>query len=550
MADDYSGELTSNHSIQRRPNNTGIPDQLKSGIEVLSGIDMNDVHVHYNSSRPAQLQAMAYAQGNQIHLGPGQERHLPHEAWHVVQQKQGRVKPTGQLKGSTSINDDPVLEKEADVMGAKAMQMKSVNGVIPKKQLLPSGDKSPAQFRMGVEYETQIEARLPGTAPPWTMAGWVAQDQVMYNGGTWKVVSDNSRLEFVVDPPAANATALDPIMRTMMNNLTMMTHSLRAGDTKFHNFFPVAGSTANYELRQLNQTVITGSMQGTIGVPFEKLYQFFDLLTTYRLEANKELIKHHDAEVSKKVVQHNVMPAGPAKVALAANLPALQADMAAEKAAGAAAISPARIATYNTIKGHVDNLCADIMDRVNGTTLAYRPREQQSLDKLKGLLHFVGQYEVFALNYNNGYKKKSFPVMSRSSFRSMYMALGSNFYKREFRRLVVPLTGRLGVNLGDQMFKNAAVAVGADGQFTVGEWLDSIEQGVLRTFPDGSTMKADRMSGPDTATNDTDKSMGNMGLDNGKVVVELRSIKHLARLATHNPYMGVRFVQDLSRLDL
>jgi hypothetical protein len=27
---------------------------------------------------------------------PGQEQHLPHEAWHVVQQKQGRVKPTGQ----------------------------------------------------------------------------------------------------------------------------------------------------------------------------------------------------------------------------------------------------------------------------------------------------------------------------------------------------------------------------------------------------------------------------------------------------------------------
>ena len=27
-----------------------------------------------------------------IHLGPGQEKHLPHEAWHVVQQKQGQSK--------------------------------------------------------------------------------------------------------------------------------------------------------------------------------------------------------------------------------------------------------------------------------------------------------------------------------------------------------------------------------------------------------------------------------------------------------------------------
>ncbi len=105
-------------------NETGMPGQLKSGVESLSGIDMSDVRVHYNSSKPAQFQASAYAQGNQIHLGPGQERHLPHEAWHVVQQKQGRVRPTKQLKGVTNVNDDPVLEKEADVMGAKAAQMK------------------------------------------------------------------------------------------------------------------------------------------------------------------------------------------------------------------------------------------------------------------------------------------------------------------------------------------------------------------------------------------------------------------------------------------
>ena len=45
---------------------------------------MDDVNVHYNSNKPAQLQAHAYAQGTDIHLGPGQEKHLPHEAWHVV----------------------------------------------------------------------------------------------------------------------------------------------------------------------------------------------------------------------------------------------------------------------------------------------------------------------------------------------------------------------------------------------------------------------------------------------------------------------------------
>ena len=64
---------------------TGLPDALKSGVEQLSGLSMDDVRVHYNSSRPRQLEAFAYAQGTNIHVAPGQERHLPHEAWHVVQ---------------------------------------------------------------------------------------------------------------------------------------------------------------------------------------------------------------------------------------------------------------------------------------------------------------------------------------------------------------------------------------------------------------------------------------------------------------------------------
>jgi len=110
--------------IQPKANNTGLPNNLKSGIENLSGFSMDDVKVHYNSPKPAQLQAHAYAQGTDIHIASGQEKHLPHEAWHVVQQKQGRVKPTIQMKGKVNINDDAGLEKEADVMGGKAAQLK------------------------------------------------------------------------------------------------------------------------------------------------------------------------------------------------------------------------------------------------------------------------------------------------------------------------------------------------------------------------------------------------------------------------------------------
>ena len=104
-----------------RKNTTGLPDNLKAGVENLSGYSLDDVKVHYNSAQPAQLQAHAYAQGTDIHVAPGQEQHLPHEAWHVVQQKQGRVKATRQMKGGVNVNDDDGLEKEADFMGAKAL---------------------------------------------------------------------------------------------------------------------------------------------------------------------------------------------------------------------------------------------------------------------------------------------------------------------------------------------------------------------------------------------------------------------------------------------
>jgi hypothetical protein len=111
-------------TLQLKPNNSGLPDSLKSGVENLSGLSMDDVKVHYNSDKPAQLNAHAYAQGTDIHLASGQEKHLPHEAWHVVQQKQGRVQPTMMMKAKVPINDDQGLEKEADIMGARALQMK------------------------------------------------------------------------------------------------------------------------------------------------------------------------------------------------------------------------------------------------------------------------------------------------------------------------------------------------------------------------------------------------------------------------------------------
>jgi hypothetical protein len=107
---------------RERPRHDALPPNIQDGIKATSGHDLDDVVVHRNSAAPAAVGALAYTQGNAIHLAPGQEHHLAHEAWHVVQQREGRVPVTGSVAG-VPLNDDRTLESEADRMGAHAAAM-------------------------------------------------------------------------------------------------------------------------------------------------------------------------------------------------------------------------------------------------------------------------------------------------------------------------------------------------------------------------------------------------------------------------------------------
>lgn len=118
-----------------------MPPVLKTGLESLSGMDLSPVRVHFNSPRPNSLGALAYTQGANIHLAPGQERCLPHEGWHVVQQAQGRVKTTVRAD-SVALNRDRELEREADTMGEQAARVSRVGPAadVRRRQLVvPSG---------------------------------------------------------------------------------------------------------------------------------------------------------------------------------------------------------------------------------------------------------------------------------------------------------------------------------------------------------------------------------------------------------------------------
>ena len=111
---------------------TEMPDGVKSKMESSFGVDFSGVNIHQNSDQASNIGALAYAQGNDVHFAPGQfnpkdkkgQELLGHELAHVVQQRQGRVKSGKKQYKGISVNSDPALEKEADVMGAQVAQAK------------------------------------------------------------------------------------------------------------------------------------------------------------------------------------------------------------------------------------------------------------------------------------------------------------------------------------------------------------------------------------------------------------------------------------------
>ncbi len=122
----------------------GLPPGLRAGLEALSGLSLQAVRVHHDSTQPAALAAQAFAQGPEIHLAPGQAQQLPHEAWHVVQQAQGRV-----AAPASGPQRDASLEAEADLMGALASSgpLAPARGMRQPSWPQPPGVDAPIQLR-------------------------------------------------------------------------------------------------------------------------------------------------------------------------------------------------------------------------------------------------------------------------------------------------------------------------------------------------------------------------------------------------------------------
>ncbi|MBN3923929.1 DUF4157 domain-containing protein [Nostoc sp. NMS4] len=107
-----------------------MPEMVQQKFETSFGTNLSDIRIH-EGPQAEKIGAIAYAQGKNIHIQPGKyqpttqsgQEILGHEVAHTLQQEAGRV-PAPQSKG-VSINADPKLETEADVMGAKAARGES-----------------------------------------------------------------------------------------------------------------------------------------------------------------------------------------------------------------------------------------------------------------------------------------------------------------------------------------------------------------------------------------------------------------------------------------
>ncbi len=313
-------QMESSNPIQGKQNWTGLPDNLKTGMENLSGFPLDIVRVYYNSPKPAQIQALAYTQGIDIHVGPGQEKHLPHEAWHVVQQMQDRVKPTFQMKG-VEVNDDVGLEREADEMGEALGQSRHQS--VAKDLAIPEtlANSSIIQPKVGFEFETAVQI---GTEPP------KPQYKVPYGvtifeskDGGWVIKSDNSKVEFVTKEVDDNDSGRDKLIEVMhqiiswaykMAELTQKANPLGSG--KIKDVEPSLGSANQYAKKDIvlhtfgiQADKITAAPQATGGVTLDKIPYLIDKMVNVKLEhlkgSNTFKAQHLPPELQKTGDQDN-----------------------------------------------------------------------------------------------------------------------------------------------------------------------------------------------------------------------------------------------------
>jgi hypothetical protein len=489
IAADEDDLLQGKFSVSQRAsppfsNRTSLADDLNAGIESLTGIDMSDVRVHRNSSKPAQLNALAYTQGNEIHVGPGQERHIPHEAWHAVQQKQGRVRPTGSISGKP-LNNSKMLEREADRMGHKALQMSSQT----EKPLINKRNADGViQRRIGFEFETKVKMFDGNEYENHTLI----DKEECYRGDNWKIVSDDGNMEFVSDP-LDNIQGLNGVLTEMQAFIESAWSATsdqdirnvagspgRWSDSLGKQDLPRIGKFAKDDRTQVNNVTkktFRGKPQVSVGIEMSKLAEFFkDAAEKSPLTELRGKSRRIKKRKSGKIMPENY----------------------------AGLISEARKKIDEIVEGS---------------------EPEGNARKLTGLWILMASYMSWLdlAKTADMYTKGKLPVMARTDFLSMFNTL-SDAEKGLYRSKKDEFLARF----PDNGFGSIKIP------FTADQWYQSISgDGTQVSREDleaggDQTKQVDLMSDPSTVATGTSESMGALNIDRHrrgeKAVFELRAI--------------------------
>lgn len=618
-----------------RANATGLPASLKAGIERLSGRSMDAVRVHYNSPQPAQLSAHAYAQGTEIHIGPGKEQHLPHEAWHVVQQQQGRVRQTMQMHNGVGVNADEALEREADQMGRQAAQAGIRNAApadVPDARPVIATN-APVQRMMGLEWETGIavvkgwhgklnevpddvreEAKKklkeksdePKANPeeksdqpklnvqPQASSGWTqetrdcialmpnyryGQDERIWTSGQgWVIDSDNSKLEFVTEP-AVKLRAMNGVLASMRAGAMLLPPAVRNVPKYLHECgMPGAGIAVpvllHYNTEKNFTPRVKGKPQITVGVKFSKLYEFVKFLLSNDLPSSEALHALHSKALPAKVAEAGqAASSSPSKEELtdAKNRELLAIEKKMQKSAMDTDKRDALMKLIKSIDDYASERNAASPSAASSISAAASRSAQFEHVKALVLMNLHYAQIVIGRSHSEKYKKRSFPLLLRSSFSAMYATLEDKA-KEEYELMLTALMQGANLTANTILFKEVP------GQMAFEAWKKSIitplsrQISVLPTEPkhDASALAwkqfeedfgkafvmADLMTAPgafESGGHPTDRSMGRFGAlesdgdGDQLVVIELRDIAHFVEknLGHHTADLISAFYLDL-----
>lgn len=488
---------------QVAPRESGLPAGLRAGVEALSGVPLDDVRVHYDSPRPAGLNALAYTQGADIHLGPGQEKHLPHEAWHAAQQKQGRVQPNAQAKG-LGINDDSALEREADVMGARAesgarpesfsaagawggpgAEADGAESAVQEK----SAGRAVVQRKVGFEFETDVK-----------LSEYFKSNSIPYNlmifqatSGDWKMVNDNKHMELVTEPFEETTGGKDQL-RDAVGQMLLFLKDMAAA-TK-NNTFPkirdsvksVTGTThadGVWDIyldapTPLDTKNIKARPQASGGVTLENIPSFIESAVRTKLDTlrTSNIYQQHNTYVgqAQQLSQERITTYQESTGEDIADLPYSVIPSLAEAVIPTFAIYLADRA----IRDHVAETYAESDPPAHG------------FRKLRGLLSLVITYLSNADRSGSvEYSKAAFPLMSRTNFKAMYDSMAPE-EKAWFTKDKVLAAANMSGKANTPVFKGG-FGQGSDIQYgpTRGAWIDSIRQG---TNVSGASRPVDLLS--------------------------------------------------------